>query len=357
MPGSRFTLKPRHIVFFALGAGCDHAGAWTARDGQKRAGVGFPSTVQNNSKQIMTILGKEWIGTTIVASTLAFGLQFPAFADEPPKFVSDADRAHIATLNDEFHPEPASQSTNSFLDGKSLVASGESNINPKNSDTELSLTGSMTEGPEKKRLALPMDGATVDTIIVSDGDAVSVKGHDLGSTSQVVIEGKNILADTATAGGDSGLDTIEEVVVKSQSSIGVSTKDDHFPELLSPPKADDQSSHRLESIDSIAKVATDVVAELDAMSSSTQDIASMGDERKLAESSDEAYIKDSGEENAHTKALASVAEASSPESAETTQNKPSIKDEFVGDKERELEEEEYVHHELSEAQIAWLRKH
>jgi hypothetical protein len=146
----------------------------------------------------------------------------------------------------------------------------------------------------------------------------------------------------------------------SQSPVGTNANDDHFHEDPLSQNAEEGSSPSLAYIDEIAKSTSEVLAEVDTISSTKQDSPSSDEDDvwKHVAATDENEMKVSNKERVPTNALTSVSEASSAITDANASSKSSdIKGDFVGNDERELEEEEFVHHELSEAQIAWLRKH
>jgi hypothetical protein len=141
------------------------------------------------------------------------------------------------------------------------------------------------------------------------------------------------------------------VDIETPRGVAVATADDVNSAKGS---ADVGSSPSLEYIDGIAKATLQVMEELNAIPSTS--VPDNEDPVKHGASTEERVAEGSTKEDDTTGEVRStVSEASS--SVAITPTETNVDGDFVGSEERKLEEEEYVHHELSKDQIEWLRKH
>jgi len=215
----------------------------------------------------------------------------------------------------------------------------ESHITSSESDKPTFETSSAGVPHEEKLLAAagPTTGNDPAPEMPKKSDMTSTHADD---ESHTTIKSIDVIEKTTSEEGTSSVGVPNEKKLLASSS----SSSDHVPALelsessdTSPTHADDESHITIESMDAIAKTTSEVMAEVNAMPSlpSPDHEASP----KVSASIEKNNARDSSVFDASRKVIASN-EA-----------------DFVGSEERQLEEEEFIHHELSDAQIAWLRKH
>jgi hypothetical protein len=267
MLGQKLLLKRLHIVLLVLGGSCTDTAAWTGRDTRKCKGT----TTQLCSKQSLRFLEKGWIGTVIATSTLSFGLLFPAFADEPPIMLQDADQTYISSVQDDRRLERTLEPAKNAIDGKSLdAASSEGSHISESSDNELTRTASMPESATNGGY-IPGEGMSEDNIILAEVGSATMEERDPVPVEQ----------------GET-----------SQSPVGTNANDDHFHEDPLSQNAEEGSSPSLAYIDEIAKSTSEVLAEVDTISSTKQDSPSSDEDDvwKHVAATDENEMKVSNKE-------------------------------------------------------------
>jgi hypothetical protein len=322
MRGQTILLKKRLVVFVVLGGACHSSVAWTGHDIRKCTNAGCSSTLEPGPKHSLKFLEKGWVGSAIIASSLSLSWQYPAFADDPPILLTDTEQAHVSPVPDQLGFERSNESTNSAIDGKSLAAlsaqGGGDSARSENEESSLS-----TKNSETTRQDSPSEGLSSDkTNVVNIG-------------SQTEEEHQNDLL----------------VDIETPRGVAVATADDVNSAKGS---ADVGSSPSLEYIDGIAKATLQVMEELNAIPSTS--LPDSEDPVKHGASTEQRVGEGSTKEDDTTGEVRStVSEASS--SVAITPTETNVDGDFVGSEERKLEEEEYVHHELSKDQIEWLRKH
>lgn len=270
------------------------------------------------------------IGACIAASALAFGLTSPAFAIDTPMVSLNTKQSYEKVLSS--RNEGYSVGGNIFT----LLSYDDEESFAENLEAPRVEQKSENNHEEDKIVESSSDILPAEIVVKADSVTVSSSEED------------------ATAAPPSpSLDDTEPSHVASTNG--------NSDQLSS----DETSTNGLDSVTAIAKETSEVVKELEDGRSDDAKVAlaSKVDARddtlpseEIIESTTpaESPINEesdmSGQESKLSKILASAPR-------DGRESSPATADDFVGEDERELEEEEFVHHELSEAQIEWLRKH
>ena len=319
MRGQKILLKKRNVVLVLLGGACHSSEAWTGLDIRQSTSAGCSSTVKPQPTRSLRFLEKGWVGAAIIASSLSFGLNFPAFADDLP-ILTDTEQAQISPVPDQLGFERSNESTNRVIDGKSLAAVS----NQGSGDTKTSFLSTIYS--ETTRQDSSSAGLSRDKIILVNTGSQSGEEHPN--------------------------DSLEDMETPTDSAIA--SADDFHSVAPAQSRTDEGSSPSLEYIDGIAKATLQVVEELDPIPSTSS--SEREDTGKHGASTEQSIAEGSTKLNGMaSETRLTLSEASGR--VDITPSETDVNDDFVGNDERKLEEEEYVHHELSKEQIEWLRKH
>ena len=320
MRGQKILLKKRNVVLVLLGGACHSSEAWTGLDIRKSTSAGCSSTVQPRPTHSLRFLEKGWVGAAIIASSLSFGLNFPAFADDLP-ILTDTEQAQISPIPDQLGFERSNESTNRVIDGKSLAA-----VSSQGSGDTMTSSLSTIHSETTRQDSSSAGGLSSDKIILVNTGSQSGEEHPN--------------------------DSLEDMETPPDSAIA--SADDFHSAAPAQSRTDEGSSPSLEYIDGIAKATLQVVEELDTIPSTSS--SEREDTGKHGASTEQSIAEGSTKLNGMaSEARLTLSEASGR--VDVTSSETDVNDDFVGNDERKLEEEEYVHHELSKEQIEWLRKH
>ena len=327
---------------------------------------------------------KQWVGAVLVASSLAFGI-IPAPAASAQELVpakpvvvveqstalstpiidkallAEEDSSSLsatASQLDKFTP-PSSDGKEASAGGDTLMlAEDDTTMEAKKDASSTSATATATVTVESK------EREEVDHGMKEESAMTPINGDETAIAEAPTEERKVEAATPAATGGSpdekTPVETEEPNKASSDWERRLTLDDNSIVE-----KAKEEKSEREPDASTALEDTSSLATKVESSTNSGEAVQS--EDASGADSKTSSFSKTAQPASAENDAQTQASDASSPRKdlvaqVETPATKTQKQEsnggrDYVGKKERELEEGKFAQHELSDAQIAWLRKH